>query len=146
MSDLERVRTFVSEYHAHYRNPSLSSLEVSGLYCVSPDAAERSEASSAWPETWPYAWYPGVYLIFDSNVSLLYVGKASFGAGVGHRLSAHFCFESDGSRACKVRGSWSARPAFLATIPVEEPFEAPSLEEYLIGKLQPPDNRRGING
>jgi hypothetical protein len=40
---------------------------------------------------------------------------------------------------------WSQPPRFFYAVAVPEqmPFEAPALEEFLIGRLQPPDNSVG---
>jgi len=74
-------------------------------------------------------------------MQLSYIGKTF---DFGWRLSQHFKWsEGRGKGVCQPQGTWKIRPMFLATLPVIESFEAPGLEEFLISKLNPPDNRNG---
>ena len=68
---------------------------------------------------------PCVYLIFDKNDKLLYIGKAN---SLGRRLSRHHVYNPS---IHKVR-----------FIFCESESEAYSLEEKLIAKYRPPKNRR----
>jgi hypothetical protein len=146
MRSIERVRELVQRYNNTYHHPSLRPLALSDIYSLFPDTKNPTSVTLGWPATWPCAGDPGVYLIFDCDMSLLYVGKASLNHTLGGRLSSYFQYARDGSRGCEVLGTWSARPVFVVTIAVDsdKAFEAPALEEYLIGELQPPDNTRGI--
>jgi hypothetical protein len=131
------VQAALDTYHSTYRDPTRNRLQLSGLYALFPNAPEAAsfEVIGGWPDYWPNVDSPGVYLIFDANLDLPWVGKASFARTVGSRLSDWFQYENV--------GSWSRNPAFVATVPVEAAFEAPSLEEYPIGELHPSDNAIG---
>lgn len=92
---------------------------------------------------YPNGGSPGVYVFFDEDLRVLYVGKATLTNNLGHRLGTHY-FYGDGRPKCpKAEGV-----SFLATIPVpaEQSFEAAALEEYLIIMLAPPRNAQGKGG
>ena len=140
MDNLQNVRTALERYHSSYRNPSLPKLELSGLYALFPSASERPayRIEKSWPDYWPDVDASGVYFIFDHSLDLLYVGKAAI---LGRRLSEWFQYSD--SRDCKVIGTWSRRPEYVATVRVSAAFEASSLEEFLIADLCPCDNIAG---
>ena len=163
MPTLETVRAHVSRYCEMYRHPNLEKLSLSQVYSLvagvgepprqatqAPSAAPHQDQEASppfgWPGTWPNSGEPGVYLVFDTAMNLLYVGKASMSNGIGARLNGHFGYATDGTRGCAPRGTWSAPPAYVVAIGVPHSFEAPALEEYLILELQPPDNVRGKAG
>lgn len=139
MTDLQAVQAALDNYHNSYRHPSLPGLHASGLYALFPPAGSTpANATWSWPDTWPDVENAGVYFIFDSKLTLLYVGKALI---LGRRLSEWFQYGERGG--CKVIGTWTTRPEYIATVPVTAAFEASSLEEYLIMELCPPDNTAG---
>ena len=124
------------------RHSSLGRLEVGGKYSLSTRGSAGHEADQFWPEEWEHADRCGVYLILDVSMRLLYVGKASMGNQLWNRLGTYF----GGRGKCKIKhDQWSDRPEFVVTVavPEESTWEAPALEEFLIGKLQPVDNVRG---
>jgi hypothetical protein len=148
-----RMKTFadfkreVSNYHEKYRHPSRAPLTVSGLYDLAPGRSPHPPTEPAewtWPSgEWPNAWKAGVYVVMADDLTVLYVGKASLASTIGSRLGSYFK-EGDAKEArIPPDHRWSRNPRFVASIPVPEPFEAPSLEEYLITALQPSDNIRG---
>ncbi len=96
-----------------------------------------------WQDTWPNCDSPGCYAIFDKNKLLLYVGKASHSNTLALRLACHFRCSKTGSKGIVRQSGWSHAPWYVITIGVDKAHEAPSLEEYLITKLNPSDN---ING
>ncbi|WP_020407700.1 hypothetical protein [Hahella ganghwensis] len=59
-------------------------------------------------------------------------------------LVSYFKYADDKLRMIKNKNGWRTKPHFLVTASVENFFEAPSLEEYLIEELQPPENILGI--
>ena len=108
------IRTLVAEYCHTQRRPSLKPFIV------------HAHNLSSWWRT-PLSAGPGCYAIYGSDGSLLYVGKASLKASVGSRLAAHLRH---------VRPSWSATPpTYVDIIEVMEPFESPSLEEFLLMRV-----------
>lgn len=126
----------VAEYDLRYRHHCLYRLELSEPY----DLIEDWDAN----KSWPHAGEPGVYSIYDERWTLLYIGKASLNAGMGSRLSAHMPGTSDTPFAVTEADGWGEFvPRYIITVPVEEAFESPSLEEYLIGRLNPPTNTQG---
>lgn len=124
---------------------------------------------SAWP-TWDFSWkwrgpvpnyrLGGVYALFVGN-DLLYVGLgASRGAGnyqdcgISRRLMAHVIrttSDDSGGMWYTPRDHWlSLGVDLVATIGFrsECSYLAPALEDYLIGKLNPPENsvKRNLSG
>jgi len=89
----------------------------------------------------PDAGATGCYAIYSKDGDLLYIGKASLSHTLGARLYSYFT----GIRSPvpgNPKGDWKKPPKYIQTIKVNEPFEAPSLEEFLILKLQPFNNVR----
>ena len=83
-----------------------------------------------------------MYLIYSDTFELLYVGKASMGSCLGKRLYTYF----GAAQECVLKHTtWTQSPRFMLTIAVPEsmPFEAPALEEFLIGRLEPTNNSVG---
>lgn len=136
-----RISDEIDAYQNRYRHPDLARFDVSNVFSLLPEHGSSFPEADRWPASWPLGSRPGVYLVFDGTMTLRYVGKA---AALGARLSAHFRYESGRGSPCQAVGEWSATPAFLVTVSVHESFEAPSFEEYLIDRLQPPDNRMWI--
>lgn len=135
----EKITQEIENYHKEFRHPELIPPNISDIYNLFPEDDSRNSKYS-WPNTWPNNGLPGVYFIFDENLTLLYIGKAK---NLGSRLSSYFMYESD--RSCRVKQTgWRVKPHFLVTASVEKFFEAPSLEEYLIEKLQPSHNSIGV--
>jgi excinuclease UvrABC nuclease subunit len=84
-----------------------------------------------------------VYAIFSADETLLYVGKSGF---IGDRLADHFRKDANGACISPPLYRWSKDPIYVITIaaPEGKKFVASRLEEYLIERLQPCDNTRGI--
>ena len=95
---------------------------------------------------WPHNALPGCYAIFDENMDLLYVGKAS--VSIGSRLNSYFRYDpnsTDRKRGiARFPDSWpDKQPRYIACVAVKETWEASSLEEYLIHQLRPRANTVG---
>ena len=94
-----------------------------------------------------YARFPekkgSVYVVFGEK-QLLYIG-VSVGRSIGFRLSTHFPEKRNKDKFSET--GWTEKPYFVKvfSFPKETWFEAPGLELYLIEKLQPVDNTRGVN-
>ena len=114
----------VAAYHATYRHPDLPALTVHPALGV-----------QAWWGS-PESARPGCYAYFDAAGQILYIGKASMGATLGSRMAAH------DHRV--PMAPWRQLAASVVLIPVDEAFEAPSLEEFLIDRLHPPGNVNGL--
>jgi hypothetical protein len=147
MHTLRDVQRELAEYERRYRHPDQLPLTISGLYDLFPGQPTPASALTErrWPQTWPNADGRGVYLVFDHELSLRYIGKASMRSSIGARLGTYFGYAED--RSCKIlHTGWRVQPRFLVTVavPDETPWEAPAIEEYLIKRLQPPDNSVGM--
>ena len=139
VSDVGRIKSVVREYHESYRHSDLPNLSVSELYCLDKRLSEGVPDDHVWPARWPQAARPGVYFLLGAERKLLYIGRAD---NLGTRLSNYFRYGED--RQCVPKDDWADRPpCFLLTVAVAEKFEASSLEEYLIDRLDPPTNVRG---
>jgi hypothetical protein len=143
-SDLKKE---LARYCRIYRNPKLPSLELSGLYALFPENYETLPKSvmGRWPvDNWPNGDKAGVYIFLDPKLNVLYIGKSS---SLGDRLSAYFRYSGDQNR-CRIpdEHGWNVKPEFVVTIgiPAKTAFESSALEEYLISRLQPPENTIGI--
>ncbi len=128
MSGINEVRIHVESYRARYK---LKGLKFSDVYDLELDWNEKS---------YPFANDPGVYIVLDKKEFVLYVGKASFNSNIGARLGSYFEYGENRSFAVKSGQHWTEDPKFVVAIKVSAAYEAPSLEEYLIRQLDPPDN------
>jgi hypothetical protein len=97
-----------------------------------------------WPKTWGAVWEvdgnPGVYLHFDVNDQLIYVGKA---VSLGQRLGCYFGYAAD--RSCEIKDSALANSVRVRAVVLEgDPlkFLVPALEWFLIDRLSPVVNRQ----
>jgi hypothetical protein len=143
--NLTDIAEALNYYKENFRRQNLPPFEFSGLYALFPKLELAPEATSKWPDAWPFGWRQGVYFIFGSQVRLLYIGKASMRHPIGGRLSFYFQYARPDKSCRVVHAGWSEQPRFLATLAVPESmaFEAPALEEFLIERLSPPDNVNG---
>jgi hypothetical protein len=135
----EFIINAVTTYHNEWRHPRLATPEHSDVYSLFPQESQDTPTSANWPDDWPLAARPGVYLIFGDKMQLLYVGKTGW---LGSRLSDYFKYSAGPGSACRVvHGGWRNRPMFIATIAVAESFESAALEEYLIRTVHPQENK-----
>jgi outer membrane cobalamin receptor len=125
-------------YQTLHRNAARPAFVTSGIYGLDHEHGRLHGADHEWPEDWPHHDKPGVYLVFDAEMKLLYIGVSHW---LSVRLEKHFKYGPDES--CRIEGTWSSRPAYVLTVAVSEPFEAPSLEAFLIAELNPSDNKLG---
>ena len=113
---------------------------------ITPDGrlSERYDLHKQWNTTsFPNAANAGCYFIFGRDGTLLYVGKASLGSTVGRRLSTYFHWNTDDEVLAHSHDGWEdSQPSFVRTIPVLKAYQAASLEEFLIDRLQPSHNTR----
>lgn len=132
----------LSTYKAEFRKPELADWELGELLALFPKELIGG-ATKTWTDPWPLGDRAGVYFVFGREMNLLYVGKASMNSCLGARLSSWFCGSCESN--CKVQGTWTERPYFVQCLamPPGLTFEAPALEEWLIGRLNPPDNTAG---
>jgi hypothetical protein len=114
MSGMERTRRWVDKYCSSERHLGLAKFTVHGPFTL-PELWKSNAANK-----------PGCYLIFGENGRLRYIGMSV--TNVGDRIGSHF------SPATQQSKFWAdgPRPKFVAVIEVVNPWEAPSLEQYLI--------------
>ena len=141
MTTLAQAREAVDYYQSRFRHPALDRFDVAPLYALFPEPDWPRE--SGWLGAYPYPTRAGVYLIFDKDKNLLYVGKADGESGIGGRLSAHFHYGPN--RECSIVGESLRLAAFVLVVAVSEEswFEACSLEAFLISRLAPAVNKMG---
>jgi len=134
----------VAEYISRYRRSDLGLLDIDGAIDLFPENPELVgiRPRFTFKDGWRLGPHPGVYMVYSEAFDILYVGKASMGKNIGDRLWTYF---GNGDKCVLKHDTWPKTPRFLVNIavPDEMPFEAPALEEYLIGALKPPWNALG---
>lgn len=142
-SDLKKE---LARYSRTYRNPKLPPLEFSGLYALFPENYKTlpKGVTGRWPDDdWPNGDKAGVYIFLDSKLKVLYIGKTSL---LKDRLGAYFRY--DDLNRCRIpdEHGWNVKPEFVVTIGIsaKTAFESSAIEEYLIDRLQPPENTIGM--
>ena len=145
--DSKTVEASLLKYAKAERNPSFSSaLVMSDWYDLFPASDVSMQKPLKWPQNFPNAGKPGVYFVFDETESLLYVGMSQ--TDVQSRLGRYFGYMGGRSGPCKIKDispPWKTRPRFVRTVTTRDSPEAPVLESFLIGVLQPPENTRGVS-
>jgi hypothetical protein len=136
----KQISGAIARYHDTYRHPGLGPLELSGIYALFPGESSSVAIEYWWPAWWPNGNQPGVYLIFSTNMELLYVGMSGH---LGSRLNCWFWWEAGPGSGCKVMHNWKNRPHYVATVALGRAFEALGLEGFLIEELNPPENTLG---
>jgi excinuclease UvrABC nuclease subunit len=139
------VEAAITLYTQTHRSPAYTTpLAMSDWYSLFPDEQGCVDTRHRWPDKFPNAGRAGVYLIFDSGMSLLYVGMTT--RDLNRRLGDYFGYIAGRGSGCLVKGNmlppWKVRPYYVRTIPLLHPEEAPFLEAYLIRTLKPPENSR----
>jgi hypothetical protein len=124
--DMRRVAEEVERYCSTYWHPDRPKPVVNAV---------EGRDQNWWRQ--PRAASPGVYVLYSADGKLGYIGKASLRANMGRRLYAHF--EGAGGTP----GPLNDCTQYVQLIEVSEAHLAPSLEECLIGRLNPPWNALG---
>jgi hypothetical protein len=131
MQGLKELKAVLDEFNKNYPRPNMPELEISEVYDLDTD----------WTNSYPNASLPGIYVIFDEEGCLLYIGKASRKNVIGRRLSAYFGHDDKGGWKLHKPDEWKSygKLKYIITIPlpVDRAFEAPAIEEYLITRLKP---------
>ena len=131
MKGLEKLKAVIDDFNKNYPRPSLPELKISDIYDLDTD----------WTNSYPNASLPGIYVFFDRDGELLYIGKVSRKNVLGKRLSAYFGHDDEGGWKLHKPHEWEPYgfPKYICTIPLpaDHSFEAPAIEEYLIAKLNP---------
>jgi|SRR5690606_33756384 len=141
---LREVRT----YQEHYRSPALTPFEIAAPYDLFPERGAGSfSCQRQWPNSWLHPMRAGVYAFFSEDAKLLYIGKASFRSSISARLATYCGYQEGPGSPCKLSNHWKGSPRYvvIVAVPEETRFEASALEEFLISKLQPPENSVGLD-
>jgi hypothetical protein len=86
----------------------------------------------------------GCYAVYTASYELLYIGVAANSNVIGLRLGDIWRLNAD-KTAVVSKKDWDKKPQIVRTIPVpvDRPYEALSLEGFLIQELQPQYNKVG---
>lgn len=132
---------FLSDYATRFRRDDVGKLDIGPALDLFPEepSPEKFTAEAIWKDLWPYAERAGVYLIYDQDFKLLYVGKAW---RFGNRLAQHF---GSNPSHCMLLKKFSSRPRYVinVAVPSDMAFEAAALEAFLVYGLKPEDNIHG---
>jgi hypothetical protein len=141
---MDELQLTLQYFRTYLRGPQMPPISLSGLYDLFPDNSSK-ESEHVWPDSWPSASESGVYFVFDAELQVLYIGKASMNSSIGARLSTYFGPGPNKECIARKKEHWNGTPRYVAVISMQPDFrfEAPALEEYLITKLQPIDNTIG---
>jgi len=133
-ADLDSVLAVLDELNSRYPRPGIPQLTLSKPYVLAEHYPQKY-----WPGQGHGRTTGGVYLFFDQEGGLLYVGKAS---NLALRLSGYFT-QGEGGKAQptsdKSEGIASVR---VISLPEGHEFEAGAIEAYLIQRLNPTRNSR----
>lgn len=130
-SSLQAIGTALDEYNNRYN----TKFKLSDRYSLFP----KEEGEYGYNDEWPGNKHAGVYLVMTKDYEILYVGQSK---DIGQRLYEHFP-PCNGS--CNIKEIWQKPPYYLyiITVPDNAIWERLSLEEFLIQKFEPIDNKRG---
>ena len=146
MITLENIIENINEYCKKYHLNVISENYWKNIYCLFPKEVDDSSYTAYWPSSYNSinGDKPGIYIILGKQMNVLYIGKASLNNRINKRLASYFKYEKVG-KGCHVNHSnWTEKPYYIVGFPVEFPYEASSLEEYLLSKSLPPDNKIGL--
>ena len=132
---LQDLSTALQELNQSFPRPGIPPLSLAEPYDLQHD----------WPESWPNAEFAGVYAMLDDAKTLLYIKKSSFGAGIGARLGAWFGYGPNREASPKHEALKVVRYVVTLGVPKGHEFEAPAIEEFLIGRLHPALNKVGVS-
>lgn len=139
MAGVNDVNAKVVEYSEKYRHPDMPPICISKIYSL------EVNDEYCWPDTWPHNSRRGIYAIIGSG-NVLYIGKASQ-QWIGKRLSSYFRYGPNRECITCPGHTWSEKPTHVIAwaVPVDTPFEASGLEEFVIRELaaELPDNALG---
>jgi hypothetical protein len=125
----DQLNRAIADFHSNFPRPGIGALL---FHWCDLDTYKSSG--------WPHGGNPGVYVFLDSEENLLYIGKASSDRTLNTRLRGYFDADKgvkDTRSGNKAKGT---RYVGLLALPPDHGFEAPAIEEWLIGQLDPVGN------
>jgi hypothetical protein len=144
---LETVRQTIGEFKELIDPAFRSQIDLTEVYRCRSMRGNQVH----WPDFYDTAWgrnvAGGVYLHFDEDDNLLYVGKA---VSIGARLACYYVHANyPHDRSCRVIDAQleAAGGSGIRVIPLDGrvQFLTPALEWFLIFHLNPPLNTQGRN-
>ena len=123
LATLADLKEAVNIFNRDFPRPSIPPIQVSEPVVLESGYLQKLDGCSG----------SGVYILLTEKGQVLYIGKASGGRAIKHRLNKHL----DRSGNLKPdKHKWPALPKLVAVIalPGGHAFEAPAIEEYLILK------------
>ncbi|MEE2732512.1 MAG: GIY-YIG nuclease family protein [Pseudomonadota bacterium] len=125
---MERVREALRVLSVKYPRPDLK-LEIS----------EPFDTNMQWGSaSWPNNGLPGLYIFADENDRVVYIGKGS--VTISARLNGYWRKGPNDETLSKSDISKGVRYVYTIGIPIERAFEASSIEEFLISRVNPVRN------
>lgn len=133
MSDEDRIQAAVESYCNKYA--------IIPRFVISEFCEINASRQKKRNDPWPHGDDAGCYVMYSAERKLLYIGLAGH---IASRLNSWFRYnmrESHESPWTSVaKGNWNEQPKYLQTIKANIAYEAPSLEAFLIGVLNPSEN------
>ena len=129
MATLKDLEKTLDDFNKKHPRPGIPRLKLEKPFT---DVIAGTEAS------WPNNLERGIYIFFDAEMNVTYIGKASINV-IGARLNQYF----DNYWNVRERNRRKASDCrYIATIvvPYEHSFEVPAIEEYLTEYLRPRHN------
>ena len=125
----EKVKWFSNRYSVNFSE--------SGIYSLFPQEGEYG-----WPAPWGNGSSPGVYILLNSNEEVIYIGEA---VTIGKRLVDYFRYDENNNNDCMIKDVSKKDSKYVVSFALtkEEQYMRYSLEQFLIGELNPPLNKHG---
>ena len=123
----EKVKWFSNRYSVNFSE--------SGIYSLFPQEGEYG-----WPDPWCNGPSPGVYILLNSNEEVIYIGEA---VTIGKRLGDYFRYDENNNCMIKDVSKKDSKYVVSFALTKEEQYMRYSLEQFLIGELNPPLNKHG---
>jgi len=132
MSTLADVSQAIKELNEKFPRPGIS-LAVSHIY----------DLRTSFASSYPNVLQPGIYIMMDSQGTVLRIGTASGGRTLGDRLGDYFKWGDRAVGSGIAINSEYGGVCFVVTIglPKDRAFEVPAIEEYLLSRVDAPLNR-----
>lgn len=136
MPKIEELKVVLDEFNSIYPRPNMDKLELSQSFDI------RKDFETFYPGTG----FPGVYIISKENGEILRIGKSSCNSSLDKRLSTYYKWsKTENIGVARYAGYSDAFIINTIIVPKNRAFEAPAIEEYLIGELNPPFNTVGLS-
>jgi hypothetical protein len=145
--ELSAVVNAIDEFKVILEPGIRSQIGLTDVYRVRQSRSGAAHWPANWEDAWGHLVKSGIYLHFNEDDALLYVGKA---VSVPARLAAYYAYaDRHRDKSCRVlhEGLAAAGGCGVRAIGLTDKlrFLGPSLEWFLIHHLNPPLNTQGRN-